>query len=50
MHVAMRQRLASDLALGQRVFSNDTDGPSPQAEYEGATKVIEHYLGIRQSK
>jgi hypothetical protein len=25
-------------------------GTSQQAEYEGATKVIEHYLGIRQSK
>lgn len=26
------------------------DGPFQQAEYEGATKVIERYLGIRQSK
>lgn len=33
-------------------FLNATDvgGPSERAEYEGATKVIEHYLGIRQSK
>jgi hypothetical protein len=28
----------------------DVGGPSERAEYEGATKIIEHYLGIRQSK
>lgn len=33
-------------------FLNATDvkGPSERAEYEGATKVIEHYLGIRNTK
>jgi hypothetical protein len=28
----------------------DVNGPSERAEYEGATKVIEHYLGIRNSR
>lgn len=28
----------------------DVSGPSERAEFEGALKVIEHYLGIRQSK
>jgi hypothetical protein len=33
-------------------FLNATDvgGPSERAEYEGATKVIEHHLGVRQSE
>lgn len=30
--------------------ATDVNGPSERAEYEGATKVIEHYLGVRQSK
>jgi hypothetical protein len=28
----------------------DVGGPSERAEYEGATKVIEHYLGVGRSK
>ena len=30
--------------------ATDVNGPSERAEYEGATKVIEHYLGVRRSK
>lgn len=33
-------------------FLNATDvrGPCERAEYDGATRVIEHYLGVRRSK
>ena len=30
--------------------ASDVGGPSERAEFEGATKVIEHFLGVRQSK
>lgn len=32
------------------LHASDVNGPTERAEYEGAIKVIEHYLGLRQSK
>jgi hypothetical protein len=46
----MQNDIHAHLVLVYFLNATDVDGSSQQAEYEGATKIIEHYLGIRQSK
>jgi hypothetical protein len=46
----MQNDIDAHLVLVYFLNATDVNGPSQQAEYEGATKIIEHYLGIRQSK
>ena len=46
----MQNHIPAHLVFVYFLNATDVDGPSQQAEYEGATKVIERYLGIRQSK
>lgn len=42
--------IRAHLVLVYFLNATDVGGPSQRAEYEGASKVIEHYLGVRRSK
>ena len=52
LHLLRRQNDDMKAHLVFICFLNATDvkWPFERAEYEGATKVIEHYLGVRRSK
>lgn len=42
--------IPAHMAFVYFINATDVKGPSEQAEYEGASKIIEHYLGIRNCK
>jgi hypothetical protein len=42
--------IPAHLVLVYFLNAADVGGPTERAEYEGASKVIEHYLGVRRSK
>ncbi len=46
----MQNQLPAHLVYVYFLNAKDVRGPSDRAEYEGATKVIEHCLGIRRTR
>ena len=46
----VQNNVPAHLAFIYFLNAADVRGPSERAEFEGAMKVIEHYLGVRQSK
>lgn len=51
LHFLRQQNgIPAHLVLVYFLNAADVNGPTQKAEYEGAIQVIEHYLGVRQSK
>ena len=51
LHLLRRQNgVPAHLVYVYFLNATDVGGPSRREEYEGATKVIEHYLGIRRTR
>lgn len=51
LHFLRQQNgIPAHLVLVYFLNAADVNGPSEQAEYEGAIHVIEHYLGVRRTK